>query len=63
MPIQQPFGVFYWDKQLKKDVLVKKFLRVKQAYAYLVDQGWEWDEKARIKLTNHDTPILTRKVT
>jgi len=61
MPIQQPFGVFYWDKQLKKDVLVKKFLRAKQAYAYLVDQGWEWDEKARIKLTNHDTPTLTRK--
>jgi hypothetical protein len=51
MPVQQPFGVFYWDTRLKKHVLVKTFLRCKQAYAYLVNQGWEWDEKACIKLT------------
>jgi hypothetical protein len=61
MPVQQPFGVFYRDKRLKKDVLIKKFLRAKQAYTFLVNEGWEWDENARIKLTNHDTPTLTRK--
>ena len=62
MPVQQPFGVFYWDQRLKKDVLIKKFLRAKQAYTFLINEGWEWDGNARIKLTNHDTPTLTRKV-
>jgi len=62
MPVQQPFGVFYWDKRLKKHVLVKAFLRCKQAYTFLVNQGWEWDENACIRLTNHTTPTPTRKV-
>jgi predicted phosphatase len=43
------FEVIYWNNVTKGFNVIKRFNNLNKAFHFLVAEGWEWDDKARVR--------------
>lgn len=43
------FEVIYWDQVVHRFNVIKRFKDLNRAFHFLIAEGWEWDDKARIR--------------
>jgi len=43
------FEVIYWDNRVGRFNVIKRFKDLNRAYHFLIAEGWEWDDQARVR--------------